>query len=43
MAIEGDEATVMTWALGSDETNETGTKTGLDHVEGTLTVVTGVV
>jgi len=36
IASDGDEATVMTWLDGKVETNETGTKTGLDQVDGTV-------
>jgi hypothetical protein len=35
---DGDDAIVITWLLGKDETHETGTTTGDDQVVGTTTV-----
>jgi len=33
-ANDGDDATTIIWVDGSDETNESGTTTGLDQVDG---------
>jgi hypothetical protein len=38
ITTDGDEETKMIYVDGNDETNEIGTTTGLDHVEGTVTV-----
>jgi len=33
-ANDGDDATTTTWVDGSEDTNESGTTTGLDQVDG---------
>jgi hypothetical protein len=38
MTTDGDDATKTTWVDGNDETSETGTTTGDDHVDGIVTV-----
>jgi hypothetical protein len=35
MATDGDDDGITIWLLGTLETSETGTKTGLDQVDGT--------
>jgi hypothetical protein len=39
-AIDGDEARIIYSVDGNDVTNDTGTTTGLDHVDGTVTIGT---
>jgi hypothetical protein len=39
MAIDGDEAGTITYVLGNDETQDKGTTTGEDHVDGIETTV----